>query len=97
MSQYGYKTEAKVYAVNKFGYFSPGLVFEILQYIKDNYLSLQVLALSKGCKKYIEDFVTPLRAVLQGKSRDVSNISDDVGRNNELAREGKQEFQFRDY
>lgn len=81
-----------MYAVNKFGYFSPGLVFEILQYIKDNYLSLQVLAVSKGCKKYIEDFVTPLRAVLHGKSKDVANISDDVGRNNELAREGKPEF-----
>ena len=33
--QYGYKTEPKVYAVNKFGYFSSGLVWEVFKWIRD--------------------------------------------------------------
>lgn len=97
MSQYGYKTESKVYAINKFGYFSPGLVFDILQYIKENYSTLSVLTLSKNCRQYIDDYITPLKFHFANKSKDVSNISEDVGRNNELIKNGKQPYQFRDY
>ena len=97
MSQYGYKTESKLYAINKFGYFSPGLVFEILQYIKQNYGSLSVLALTRNCKQYIDDIITPLKSFFVGKEKIVSNISDDLGRNNELAKNGKTEYKFRDY
>jgi len=50
MSQYGYKTEAKLYAVNKFGCFSPGLLFEVLEYIKQNYGNANVVAISNNCK-----------------------------------------------
>lgn len=97
MSQYGYKTESKLYAINKFGYFSAGLVFDILQYIKDNYNSLQVLALSKNCKQYIDEYVTPLKSMLCNKEKIVSNIADDIGRNNELKQNNKTEYTFRDY
>jgi len=97
MQQYGYKTESKLYAINKFGYFSQGLIFEILQWIKQNYIDLSVLAMSNNCKQYIEDYVTPLKNYFAGKQHVVSNISDDVGRNNELANTGKNRYQFRDY
>lgn len=97
MSQYGYKTESKLYAINKFGYFGCGLIFEILQYIKENYNSLAVLAISNNCKLYIDEHITPLKSVLQGKDKVIYNISDDVGRNNELVKSGKPEFQYREY
>ncbi len=97
MSQYGYKTESKLYAINKFGYFGCGLIFEILQYIKENYNSLAVLAISNNCKMYIDEHITPLKTVLQGKEKVIYNISTDVGRNNELAKNGKPEFQYREY
>lgn len=97
MSQYGYKTESKVYAINKFGYFSSGLIFEVLEYIKENYGSTSVLAISKNCLNYIQDNITPLKSELQLKDKLVANISDDVGRNNELIKNGKNAFEFRDY
>jgi hypothetical protein len=53
VSRYGYKTELKKYAINKFGYFSSGLLFEILEWIKDNFGSLAVVAISKNCNSYI--------------------------------------------
>ena len=31
--QYGYCCEKMVYAINKFGYFAPGLVFEVMKWI----------------------------------------------------------------
>ena len=44
--RYGYKAEEFVYAINKFGFFQAGLVFEVLQWIKDAYGSLKPLAMS---------------------------------------------------
>ena len=98
--QYGYSAAARVYAINKFGYFNLGLTFEILQYIKDQYGSLNVLAISKNCKTYLEHFLTPLKQFIldhSGESMLVSNISEDVGRNNELKNNGKTPYEFRDY
>ena len=96
MSQYGYKTEAKLYAVNKFGCFSPGLLFEVLEYIKQNYGSASVIAISNNCKQYIFDYLTPLKAALSSPSP-IFNISDDVGRNNELEKSGKTPYKYRSY
>ena len=98
--QYGYRAENKLYAINKFGYFSCGLIWEVFQQIKTTYGSLSVIALSKNCLQYINDKLTPLKEFVK-KINDgnikISNISDDVGRNNELIREGKKPFEFRDY
>jgi len=44
--RYGYKAEEFVYAINKFGFFPTGLLFEVLQWIKDTYGSASPLALS---------------------------------------------------
>ena len=47
--QYGYKGEQRLYNVNKFGYFQPGLVFQVLDWIKTQYGSLNCVAVSKKC------------------------------------------------
>lgn len=100
VSRYGYKTETKVYAINKFGYFSCGLIFEILSWIKTQFGTLNCLILSEKTKKYILDYLVPLKSDLLKiglENFKISNISDDVGRNNELRRSGKTPFEFRNY
>ena len=44
--QYGYSGEPKLYNVNPFGYFLPGLLFDVLEWIKTQYGSLRYLAVS---------------------------------------------------
>jgi len=41
--------------------------------------------MSDNCKKYISDYLTPLKKSIV-KEFKLSNISDDLGRNNELER-----------
>lgn len=96
MSQYGYKTASKLYTINKFGCFSPGLFFDVLEYIKQNYGNANVLAMSNNCKQYVLDYITPLKAVLQNTQL-IYNISDDVGRNNQLEKSGKTPYKYRIY
>lgn len=94
--RYGFRAEEFLYAINKFGFFAPGMLFDIMQWIKDSYGTANVVAISQNCKKYIDDYLLPLKSICQ-KEFSISNISDDVGRNNERLREGKQQFVFRDY
>ena len=44
--RYGYQAKERLYAINKFGFFSPGLLFEILNWIKAQYGSLSCVAVS---------------------------------------------------
>jgi superfamily II DNA or RNA helicase len=100
VKQYGYQVDNKVYAINKFGYFESGLVFDVLNWIKINFGSLDVLVISKNCKNYLDTFVTPLRTFLLSQEQNslkVFNIAEDCGRNNELKRLNKKPFEFRDY
>lgn len=79
--QYGFNAEAKLYTINKFGFFQIGMLFEVLKYIKDNFGSLSVLALSKNTKQFIDDYLTPLRSFANRQDRDtfkVSNISSKI-------------------
>lgn len=92
--QYGYRGQTKLFAINKFGYFSPGLIFDVLNWIKLYYGDLQLVAISVKCQTYIQDVLTPLK---QTKILEISNIADDLGRNTELERLGKQRYEFRDY
>ena len=92
--QYGYRGQTKLFAINKFGYFSPGLIFDVLNWIKLHYGDLQLVAISVKCQTYIQDVLTPLK---QTKILEISNIADDLGRNTELERLGKQRYEFRDY
>ncbi len=82
--QYGYKGQSKLLAINKFGYFAPGLVFEVLEWIKLHYGDLQLVAISSKCQAYIQDVLTPLKKQLQ--LNEISNVSEDTGRNGELRR-----------
>lgn len=94
--RYGYKSADRLYAINKFGFFAPGLLFEILSWIKTNYGGLSNVAISQNCKKYINDYLTPLKDVIKERF-EISNISEDTGRNDELKRLGKNPFMFRGY
>lgn len=100
VKQYGYRAEPKIYAINKFGYFGNGLVWEIFKYIKEQYGDLSVVAISKNCKAFLDEQLMPLRNFIQQMSKQnwqISNIADDSGRNNERKNSGKPEFVFRDY
>ena len=94
--RYGYKAEKKLYVINKFGYFLPGLVHHVLEWIKTQYGSLDCLAVSSKCAKYIRDYMTPLKDEVSQKF-EMSNVSEDLGRNTERARDGLPKFEYRDY
>lgn len=100
VKQYGFQTAEKVYAINKFGYFDSGLIFDILSYIKTNYFDLSSLSISKKCQQYIMDYITPLRNKVKSEENsyfELANIADDSGKNEYLISQGKTPFEFRDY
>jgi superfamily II DNA or RNA helicase len=98
MRQYGYSTPKKISVINDFGYFPSGFLFEVLNYIKFQYGSLDVVAMSKNFKMYCNDKLMPLRGfVKSGSGFEVSNISEDSGRNDELIKNGKNPYEYRDY
>jgi len=78
--------------------------------IRESYGTAHVVALSKNCLNYISDYLTPLKAVLNGKTFEIANVAEDTGRNNELRRKMEDDvkkgipesacrrpFEFRDY
>lgn len=77
--QYGYAGESKLYNINQFGYFLPGLLFDVLEWIKTQYGSLQYLAVSKQCANYINDFIKPLERYITGQF-EITDLADDTGR-----------------
>lgn len=81
--RYGYQAKERLYAINKFGFFAPGLLFDILSWIKTQYGGLSCVAMSQNCKKYIDDYLLPLKNLIRERF-DISNMSEDTGRNNEL-------------
>lgn len=100
VKQYGYRAEPKLYAINKFGYFGSGLVWEILKYIKQQYGDLNVVAISKQCKMFLDEQLTPLKTYVKKMSLtdwNIANIADDSGRNIERKQQEKQAYKFRDY
>ena len=86
--RYGYQAKERLYAINNFGFFLPGLLFEVLSWIKTQYGGLSCIAMSTNCKKYIDDFLLPLKHIIKDRF-EISNVSDDTGRNNELVRLGE--------
>lgn len=73
--QYGFSSESKNYSINKFGYFSIGMVFEVFSYIKREFGSLSVLALSNNVKRFILDNLLPLKKFATDRDRSSFNIS----------------------
>lgn len=94
--RYGYQAKDRIYDINAFGFFLPGLLFEILSWIKTQYGGLSCIVLSQNCKQYINDYLLPLKSCIK-KPFQISNISDDTGRNNELQRENSSSREYRDY
>ena len=96
--QYGYRGEERLYNVNQFGYFHPGLTQKVLGWIRTQYGSLDCVAVSKRCAAYVSEVLMPLKAFAAEHGEfPVANVADDSGRNAELRLAGKQPFEFRDY
>lgn len=73
--QYGFETENKIYSINKFGYFSIGLIFEVINYIKREYGDLSSIALSNNVKRFIVDYLLPLKHFAKDRDRSKFNVS----------------------
>lgn len=83
LERYGYQAEDKLYAINKFGFFLPGLIFEILQWIKTIYGGLHCVAISEKCKQYILEYLTPLKTSIK-EQFEILNCSNDNGKNAQI-------------
>lgn len=81
VSMHGFNADSKVYLINPFGYFKPGLLFNVLEYIKTHFGSLSSVSMSQMCKDYVSDYLTPLKKYVKAIDREsfvVRNISDDT-------------------
>ena len=79
--QYGMKSDERLYAVNSFGYFQTGLVFEVFKYIAERHGGLGVLAMSQNVLNYINHYLRPLYGFAKSRDRSsftVSNISSSI-------------------
>lgn len=95
--RYGYAASKKLYEINKFGYFLPGLLFEVVDWVKMSYGSTKCIAISENCRRYIEDHLMPLKKAFGANRFEVSNVSDDTGCNKERVAHGLSPMQWRDY
>ena len=78
-SMYGYQDSYTISPISTFGYFPPGLVFEILKYLKLRYGNLSILAVSPECKSFIDEKLRPLgkySSKFDPDAFEVSNIAD---------------------
>ena len=97
VQMHGFNVDSKVYLINPFGYFKPGLLFNVLEYIETHFGSLSLVSMSQACKDYVSDYLTPLRKYVKSvdmESFTVRNISDDTV-NPGLAEDGR--LRLRDY
>lgn len=76
--QYGYAGEPTLYNVNPFGYFLPGLLFDVFKWIITQYGSLKYVAISTQCSNYINDFIKPLQRYITNQF-EITDITDDIG------------------
>lgn len=83
--QHGYKGQPYKYSVNGFGFFEPGLMWDIVDWIKTQYGTGAVIAISKPCSEYIKDWLTPLSRFKNDRFR-LDELAEDSGRN-ELIRQ----------
>ena len=102
VSMYGYDIDDKVYLINQFGYFKPGLFFDIVSYISSNYGNLGMVYMSEQCREYVVDYLMPLKKHVKKLDKDnfeVADICEDSGRNEKIRngfRDGD-EIHLRDY
>lgn len=74
MKQYGYYAPSRVYAVNQFGLFKAGLLFNVLAYLKSNYPSLRI-ELSDAAKEVVNDRLPLFTFAKSNKYKGFVNIS----------------------
>ena len=84
--QYGYRGKSRLYNVNQFGFFQSGLIYDLLEWIKTQYGSLDCVAISRQCASYMSDVLKPLKVTLSSGRFELSNISDDTGVNADIAK-----------
>lgn len=75
---HGYNAPSRLYAVNQFGFFNLGMIFEVLKYIKTNFGSFETLAMSNNAKAFLKTYLTPLKDFANRQDKEnfhVSNIS----------------------
>lgn len=97
VSLHGYDIDKKVYLINQFGYFKPGLFFDVAAYIKNHFGNMDCLYMSNQFREYVSDYIIPLRKYVKNIDKDsfeVMNICDDSGRNEKHPGE---EIKMRDY
>lgn len=97
VQMHGFNVDSRVYLINPFGYFKPGLLFSVLEYIETHFGSLSCVSMSLMCRDYVSDYLTPLRKYVKSVDREsfsVRNISDDTI-NPGLAEDGR--LRLRDY
>ena len=78
--QYGYKGNPRLYNINQFGYFPSGLVYQILEWIKTQYGSLNHVVVSKKCADYVKNVLTPLKGKVE-RDFEIFNVAEDSGAN----------------
>ena len=77
---YGFEADKYLYSVNKFGFFSIGLIFEVFDYIKKIYGSLECVKISKPAGMFLKDYLMPLKKFADTKDKntfEISNISNE--------------------
>lgn len=92
MKKHGLNVPAKLYVVNNFGFFPPGMFYEVIRKIKLKYGSLAPLAIGKKTMQYIKDYLTPLKDFIAngglgegGEEAFVpDNIANDTGKDIDL-------------
>lgn len=75
---YGFNANKNLFLVNNFGFFPIGLIFEVLKYIKTKYGTTDVVAMSDNTRRFLKDFLLPLKDFINNKDKlsfKVSNIS----------------------
>jgi superfamily II DNA or RNA helicase len=98
VSMHGYDIDRKIYNINQFGYFKPGLFFDILSYISVHFKNPNVLYMSEQCREYVKDYLLPLKKFVKKYDKntfEVLNICDDSGRNSLLPEDKR--YNLRDY
>lgn len=78
MSMYGYSASSRVDLISHFGHFKPGMLFDVLEYINLHYGSLSGVYMSRQCRDYVSDWLTPMRAYLPPAAKEsfrVENVT----------------------
>lgn len=75
---YGFEADKYLYSINMFGFFSIGLIFEVLSYIARIHGSVSCVEVSKQAQLFLNDYLLPLKKFADSRDKntfEISNIS----------------------